>query len=296
MNTQLKANLILILVTIFWGSSYLFMKMGLVVMGEFNLIALRFGLAFILAGILFYQRLIRINYKTINYSFLLGSILFAVFTCITFGVKSTSASNAGFLVSLTVIFVPLLLAIFLRKIPEKRLLVGISVALAGITFLTLNTQLSIHFGDFLCILAALFYAVHIIVTGKLTKDVDSISLGIFQLGFTALWGLLFSLFFETPHLPTTTLSWISILGLGIFCSAIGFVAQTAAQQYTTPIHTGLIFSLEPVFSALFAFTFADEILTAKGYFGAFLVLVGVLIAQVNIKTLPFKKEANQTSI
>ncbi|MEW9674192.1 DMT family transporter [Ammoniphilus sp. 3BR4] len=289
MNIQLKANFMLLIVTIFWGSSYLFMKLGLVGIQEFNLIALRFGIAFILAGIVFHRRLLHADYKTIKYAFLLGSILFLVFSSITFGIKSTTASNAGFLVSLTVIFVPLLLAIFLRKMPEKRILFGVLLAFTGISFITLNHQLKISSGDFLCILGALFYAIHIIVTGKLIKDVDSIILGVVQLGFTGAWGLLFSIFFETPQLPSTADTWLSVLGLGILCSAIGFVVQTTAQKYTTPTHTGLLFSLEPVFAALFAFAFAGETLTIKGYLGAILVLLGVLTAEINFKSLLIKR-------
>lgn len=58
-----------------------------------------------------------------------------------------------------------------------------------------------------------------------------------------------------------------------------------AQQYTTPTHTGLIFSLEPVFSAGFAFVFTGETLTGKGYLGATLILVSVLIAELDFKSL-----------
>ena len=62
----------MLIVTMFWGSSYLFMKMGLDSFQGFNLIALRFGIAFILAGAVFYKRLIHIDFKTIFYGFLLG--------------------------------------------------------------------------------------------------------------------------------------------------------------------------------------------------------------------------------
>ncbi|MDR7001171.1 DMT family transporter [Neobacillus niacini] len=295
MMTQSKANFMLLIVTIFWGSSYLFMKMGLTVIPEFTLIALRFGIAFILAGTLFFRRLLHAGFKTIQYAFYLGTILFFVFISITFGIKTTTASNAGFLVSLTVIFVPLLLALYLKRMPEKRILFGISFALIGIGFLTLHHQFIISFGDFLCIIGALFYAIHIIVTGKLTKDVDSISLGILQLGFAGAWGLLFSLIVEKPQLPSTLDSWVAVLGLGVFCSAFGFVVQTIAQKYTTPTHTGLLFSLEPVFAAFFAFAFAGEMLTAKGYLGASLVLIGVLTAEVDVKKFLLKKEACKTN-
>lgn len=293
-NTQLKADFTMLVVTLFWGSSYLFMKMGLESIQGFNLIALRFGIAFVLAGLVFYKRFMHIDFQTIKYGFLLGSILFSAISVVTIGVKSTSVSNAGFLFSLAVVFVPLLLAIFFRQKTEKRMVIGVVFAIVGIALLTLNDGLSISTGDFLIILGALFYAIYIIVTDKLTKNVDSISLGILQLGFTGAWGLLLSLFFENPHLPNTTESWVSILALSIFCSAIGFIGQTAAQQYTTPTHTGLIFSLEPVFAALFAFIFAGEVLSEKGYIGAFLVLIGILTTKIDFKKFMMKKDYSRT--
>ena len=77
---------------------------------------------------------------------------------------------------------------------------------------------------------------------KLTKNVDSIALGIIQLGVAGAWGLLFSLFFEKPHLPSTTESWVSIMALSVLCSAIGFIGQAVAQKHTTPnAHRSYIF-------------------------------------------------------
>ena len=288
-NTRFKADVMMLVVTMLWGSSYLFMKMGLQSTQEFNLIALRFGIAFILAGIVFYKRILHMDATTIKYGFLLGTILFLAISVVTIGVKFTSISNAGFLFSLTVVFVPLLLALFFRKKPESKVIYGVTFCIAGIALLTLNHGFTISSGDFLIILGALFYAIHIIVTDKLTKNVDSITLGVLQLGVTGVWGLIFSFLFEKPHFPDTTHSWIAILALSILCSAIGFIGQTFAQKYTTPTHTGLIFSLEPVFAAIFAFIFVNEVLPAKGYVGAALVLIGVLTAKLEFKKLIIRK-------
>jgi drug/metabolite transporter (DMT)-like permease len=293
-NTQLKADLTMLIVTMFWGSSYLFTKMGLESIEGFNLIALRFGIAFILAGIVFYKRFLHIDFNTIKYGFLLGTILFSLVSIVTIGVKFTSISNAGFLFSLSVVFVPLLLAVFFGKKPEIKVVFGVVLSITGIGLLTLNNELKINLGDFLVILGALFYSIYIIVTDKLTKNVDSIALGILQLGFSGALGLLFSFLFENPHLPNTTESWVSILALSVLCSAIGFIGQATAQKYTTPTHTGLIFSLEPVFAALLAFIFVDEILSAKGYVGAILVLIGVLTAKIDFKKYIISKRYNKT--
>ncbi|MFE5430862.1 DMT family transporter [Peribacillus simplex] len=285
MKIQLKADLMLLMITFFWGASILLTKIGLDYIQEYNLISLRFIIAFLLSGIVFYKHLIKTDFKTVKYAFILASILFIVYVFATFGTKYTSVSNAGFLMSLTVIFIPVLSSIFLKERPEKKFVLGIVLALVGIGLLTLNNQLKISYGDMLCIMCALFYAVHIIVSGTMTKHVNSITLGILQLGFVGLFSIIFSMFMETPKLPDTSESWFSILALSIFCTAIAFIVQITAQQYTSPTHTGLIFSLEPVFSAGFAFFFTGETLTFKGYMGATILLLSVLIAELDFKSL-----------
>lgn len=163
---------------------------------------------------------------------------------------------------------------------------GSILAIAGIGLLTLNATLKIQPGDFLCILSAVFYAVQILFTGKAVKECDSLNIGILQLGFAGGFALVLSALFETPSLPSTLPAWIAILALGILCSACGFILQPIAQKYTTPTRTGLIFSLEPVFAALFGYWFAAEKLSMQGYAGAALVLLGIvaseLLGKVNV--------------
>lgn len=279
----LKAELLLLVVTLFWGSSYIFMKMGLGTLDEFNLIALRFGLAFILAVVLFHRRLRKVDFKTIKYGALLGLLLLGVFTCITFGLQTTTTSNAGFLVALTVVFVPILDRFLFKKRIAPPQIFGSVLAIAGIGLLTLNETLTIRPGDFLCILSAVFYAVQIIFTGKAVKECDSLNIGILQLGFAGGFAFVLSALFESPSLPSSLPGWIAILALGILCSACGFILQPIAQKYTTPTRTGLIFALEPVFAALFGFWFAAEKLSMQGYAGAALVLLGIVASELLAK-------------
>ena len=144
----------------------------------------------------------------------------------------------------------------------------------------------IHKGDVLCLIGAVVYAFHILLTADFTKKEDGLLLGIWQLGFAGLYGLICTMLFETPTLPAAPSQWMAVLGLALICSAFGFVAQPMAQKYTSPEHTGLLFSLEPLFSALFAFLFLQETLSARGYLGAALMMAGVLVASAS----PEKKE------
>ncbi|MGP2420882.1 DMT family transporter [Bacillus sp. FH] len=279
----IKANLMILLVTMTWGTSYLFMKIGLETVPSFSLVALRFGIAFLVCAAVFFKQIRSIHFVTLKYGFILGFLLFVVSASVILGLKTTSASNAGFLASLTVIFIPLLSIVLFKDRLSYRLIISSLVAMTGIGLLTLNNQLTLNSGDLLCILAALFYAFHIIVTGRAAKVANTLQLGILQLGFAGGFGVLSALIFEEPQLPSTKESWIAVLVLSIFCSAFAYIIQAMVQKYTTPTHTGLIFSLEPVFSALFAYLFMNELLSIQGYIGALLILSGVILAEIKVK-------------
>lgn len=258
------------------------MKDGLNSVSPFNLVALRFLLAFILCGAVWFKRLRSTDKKTLFYSFVLGFLLFAVSASVIFGLRSTSTSHAGFLASLTVIFVPALSVIVLKQKPAAKLIAGACVTMIGIGLLTLNGPMNVKPGDLLCILAALLYAVHILVTGAAAKVADTLNLGILQLGFAGGLGLLFSLLFESPG-PCIH-GRLDLRPDAQRCVQRGRLHHSIDRaKYTTPTHTGLIFALEPVFAAAFAYVFADEHLSLRGYVGAALILSGLFIAEMKFK-------------
>lgn len=274
----LKADLLMLIATMCLASAYLFIKMGLGSLEVFNLNGLRFGIAFVIAGAIFYRKLRHINIKTLLFAMLQGFLLFAVVSSIAYGLKTTSTSNASFLVSLTVVFVPIISSVIFRQKMKPKMIYSILLAILGIGFLTIKFPFHFAMGDLFCIAAAVSYAFHIIVVGYSSKQSDPLCLGVLQLGFAALFSFICSFLFETPALPTTMQSWIAILSLGILCSATGFILQTIAQKYTTPTRIGLIFSLEPVFAAILGYFFANEIMSMTGYIGAALVLLSVFIS------------------
>ncbi|WP_145048296.1 DMT family transporter [Paenibacillus xylanexedens] len=286
-NGARRADIQMLLATVIWGSSYLFMKSGLESMQELNLVAFRFAIAFIAAAVIFHRRLFRMDVGTLVAGAIMGTALFAAFVFITYGVQRTTTSQAGFLISLAVIFVPILTTIIHRRMPDRRLMMSIIVAVTGLGLLTLQHELSLHTGDILCIVAALIYAIYIMIAGKFTPKHDPLTLGTVQLGVAAIWGIAATLLFESPRLPDSPESWAAILGLGVLCSGIGYILQTLAQRHASPTRTSLIFSLEPLFAAAFAFSFQGETLTLQGYTGAALMLVGVLITEIKAVALMF---------
>ena len=278
--TQSKADIALGLVAVAWGSSYLLMKIGLEGLGPFTVIAMRFLIAFVVVGLLFFRRVAHTNLAIIKRAAVLGLFLFGLFAFLMHGLQTTSASNGGFLTAMSVVFVPLLNAIIKHRAPGRALIVGTVITVCGIALLSLQGELALHPGDALCLAGAFVYALFIIFTDRLAPGQDGFLLGLWQLGFAGFYGLVCSLFFETPTLPASPAQWGAILGLALICSAFGFVMQPVAQPHTTPEHTALLFSLEPIASAILAFFALGETLTMQGYVGAVLVVTGVVVASV----------------
>ena len=279
MSLQHKANLLMVIITVFWGASYTFMMLGLDSLEPYNIVALRCTIAFMIAGLIFYKKMKNVSGKMLLYAAIQGFLLFIVLVLSLFGLQTTSASNAGFILSLSVVLIPIFTSFLDRKLPSHAVIIAIVCTLLGIILLTLKESLTFQNGDILVAIAAIAYAIYLILNSQFTKSVESISYGIYQLGFTALFGLVLTFIFETPTLPSTTTSWIAILGLGVICTAFCFIAQSVVQQYTSPIHTGLIFSLEPIFAAMFAIIFLGELVTIQLIIGGCFILLGNLVAQ-----------------
>lgn len=283
MNSR-RAELLMASVSLAWGSSYLLMKIGLDGIGPYNLIALRFGIAFFAMSLIFLPRYRQLSAATLAKGVFTGIILFLIFYGMVNGVNHTTASTAGFLTSTTVVMVPVLECLLKRTLPSKTIVISILLSVAGLFLLTAKDGIVFDTGAAYCLTGAFFYAVYIIVFARLAKGNDTLLISIIQLGVASLTGTVFMFLSETPSLPATPTQWGAILGLGLICSAYGFVVQPIAQRYTTPEKIGLIFSLEPVFSALLSWLFLHEILGFKGYTGAILIFAAVIFTELSRKT------------
>lgn len=291
MSKQVRADIILLLVTLCWGVSYLLMDISLTDLDPFTLNAFRFLGAFVIAAAVSWKRIRTVNRQTLKYSLIVGLALVVVYIGATFGVKYTSISNSGFLCALTVVFTPFFAWLFFKKKPDKKLMAVVLMCFVGIALLTLGDDFSINGahlkGDLLCIMCAVAYAADLVMTEKAVshEEVDPYQLGVFQLGVAGVIHLILAFATEHPHLPQTSSVWGAVLFLAIFCTGVAFVLQPIAQQYTTASHVGVIFTLEPVFSAIVAFLFAGELLTPKAYFGAALMLASIFVMEIDFKSL-----------
>jgi len=290
--TKLQAELSLIMVTFAWGVSFILMDVCLAEMGPFNLNALRFLGAFVVAYLLFFRRMKGVSKTTLKYGALLGAIVVLVYLGATLGTKYTNLAEVGFLCNLTVIITPILTFVFLKCRPEKKFYLALAVCVLGMCLLQLQDGLNFAFskGEMFCVGCAFFYAVQIILTEKAVKreDVNAVQLGIVQLGFTGFYNLIISLLVETPQLPESPKVWGAAIFLSLICSGAAFIIQTVAQQHTSANRISMICSMEPVFSCLAAYIFLHEVLSLRGYIGGALMVIALFILEIDFKLIAEK--------
>jgi drug/metabolite transporter (DMT)-like permease len=120
---------------------------------------------------------------------------------------------------------------------------------------------------------------HVIYTGKYAVSGDVYWLTAIQLGVVALLSLMFSFFLGARVMVWhREIAWALVITV-IFATVFAFLVQTSMQRFTSPTRTALIFCLEPVFAALYAWFAAGEHLGVPGFIGAFMILAGMILSE-----------------
>jgi drug/metabolite transporter (DMT)-like permease len=276
MKRTLLADLGLVYAAAIWGSTFYIVKDSLQYIDPVALVGYRFLIAAVMLGILlvFLKKSLWTGWK---HGMLLGVALWLLYVPQTIGLKYTSASNSGFITGLFILFVPLIGYAVFRIRPSKTKLFSIALALAGLYILTGGMK-EANLGDIITLSAAFFYAVHILLADKFVKDFDPYALSFQQFLTMALLSLLTALIFRLPLEFSGAV--YPIIFLAIFPSLSAFVIQLVAQKRVAPIKVALIFSLEPVFAAIFAWTLGGEGFLMKNAFGGLLIVIAMMISEV----------------
>ena len=278
--TRVWADLSLLLVTAVWGATFVMVKDAVASTGPLTFVALRFVLAAaVLAPVVAGSR-IRPSGQLVVGGAAVGFLLFAGYALQTAGLQFTSASKAGFITGLSVVIVPLLLASVLGRPPARATTGGVALATTGLALLSLGAELSFAPGALLVLGCALAFALHILAVGHFAPTVPALGLTFGQIAAAAVYTTVGALIFERPTPGELWAVLPAAAFTGLFATIAAFYLQTQAQRFTTPTHTALIFSMEPVFAALFAFLLAGERLGARELTGCGLILGGMLVAQL----------------
>lgn len=275
-----KYNIYMVIATIFFGMTYILTKICLNYSTELHIISFRFLIAFVISLIFLQRKIFPIKIKEILYSLILSVLLFMVFITMTIGVKYTTATNASFLISLSVIFIPFFSWIFNKEKPKKSIFIVLIIALIGIMLLTLDKNLEFHIGDILCLICSLLFSFHVLITERFVKNNNPITLGVLQFGGVAILSFLVQYPIEKFTLPKNEKFWISLMILSVFCTALAYIIQTVSQKKLSSTLIGLILSLEPIFSGIFGYFILNEYLSPQQYMGAFLLLISIIYVTV----------------
>ncbi len=297
-----QANVGLLFTAIIWGGSFVVTDYLSGYLSPINIQVYRNVIATTILLIVFFKRFISANLRTILIGALLGTLFLVSNTIQNEGLIRTTVSKNAFLTANYVLFVPLISLFVFRKLPSKYTILGILIMIVGYFFilfniqvfnvesyLNLKDQLTFNYGDFLTIISALGFAIHIISVSYFMKDQDPLQVLIYQSLFAALIGIGFSLVtgsdFQFEQLSNWQEFILPLLYMAIFSSILCFGGQLLFQKYTDGQSAGILMSLEGAFASMFAVLFGvDDFYTGLLVGGAILIM-GIITAETELKFL-----------
>ncbi|MFI1991839.1 DMT family transporter [Actinoplanes sp. NPDC020271] len=277
MPTNRLGDVLLLAVAIVWGSSYLTAKTLTVAGGVLILLALRFLIsAAAMLPILAFRRPTRPELGT---GLLLGVTQASVLVMETYGISRTSATNAGVLISLTILLTPILEGLVSRRFLPRSFFLAAATATLGVILLVAGPGLRTpSIGDALMLGAAVIRAVHVTLSARLTRDRPYNS-GVLTALQTLTGAVLFAPALVAGSWSYRPSQWLAVTYLALGCSVFAFVVQLWAIRRTSASRASLLLGTEPVWAVLFGVALAGDRLTPVAVAGIALVLAGTFYGQ-----------------
>ena len=287
MSRSIKAHLLLVLMTLIWGSTFVLIKAALNDSSPLVLNAVRMALAAVLLAVYYRKQMAALTRPVFMAGVVVGFFLYLGYAFQTSGLKLTTPSKSAFLTGTSTVMVPLLLVAIWRTHIHLWRVVGIVLALAGLFLMTVpagGTGLAdfakVNFGDILSVGCAFGFALQIIFLGRASQRFPFEQIAVLQIATAAVLMAVTAPFLEKTYFHPTGTVVATVLITGIFGTAVAFTVQAWAQQFTPATHTALIFNLEPVFAWLTSFIYLKERLGLRAGAGALLILGGVLVSEL----------------
>jgi drug/metabolite transporter (DMT)-like permease len=302
MNKRLTANLLLLLTAAIWGFAFVAQRVGSQYVGAFTFNGVRFALGAIsLIPLIIYFDKRKKNdsvddgkvkesfKKTVIPGVLIGIALYIAASLQQIGLIYTTAGKAGFITGLYMVFVPVI-GIFLKHKAGKSSWLGVGVAVIGLYLLSVNENFSIGYGDFLEVVGAIFWAIHILTIDNFSKKIDPLKLSCIQFATCSILSLITAFLFEQITMIGLSNALIPILYGGLLSVGVAYTLQVVAQKNAKPSHAAIILSMESVFGALGGALLLSESMSTRGYLGCIFIFGGILISQ--IKFSPQEKDTS----
>lgn len=299
---EVKSSAFLLLTAAIWGFAFVAQRVGMQHMGAFTFNGLRFMLGSIsLLPILYItsrkskesdgdSKEISNNGNVIVAGCIAGSVLFFGASLQQVGLIYTTAGKAGFITGLYIVFVPIL-GLFLKQKTNIATWLGVLIAAVGLYFLSVNEGFYIELGDWLEIIGAVFWAIHILVIDHFTKKVNALKLSCVQYITCSVLSLITAFIFEKISLEVLPQVIVPLLYGGIMSVGVAYTLQVVAQKHAKPSHAAIAMSMESVFASIGGLLLLGEIMPLRGYLGCALMMVGMLLSQSE----NFRKDKREVS-
>lgn len=284
--SRLNADIALLLAAMVWGVAFLFQKSAMDHVGPLAFIAARGSLAAVALAPLAWREHRRAAAAPAGPGFwsigVWGGVAFFVAAWLQqAGLRTATVTNTSFLTALYVVLTPFVAWAWSGRLPGGAVWPAVALSALGTWLLGGGGTLSgLGRGDALVALCALFWAIHVVITGRAAPFGRPIGFTALQFAVVAALAGVGSAALETTTLPGLAGAASDILYVGLLSSALTFTILTMALQYTPPSEAAVIVSMECVFAALAAFLVLGERLPAIGWLGAALILGATLLLQV----------------
>lgn len=282
-NKTLLADLALITVALIWGVGFIASKAALVTITPLWVMTFRFLGSGVLLLILFLKRVRRLDKRTVLMGMVVGSFMFTGMVFQTIGLDHTTASNQAFLIPSYVVLVPFVSWMMTRVKPRALDVAAALLTFAGVAVISLKPDFSMNLGDALTLIFAVVYSFQIVFLGLFVKETDVMSFTVVQMLTAGGLSLFAALVFAPPLDGVSATSAFGILYLVVFNTALAFLIQNIAQQYTTSTHASLLISLESVFGLIVSVIFLHDPFGPRMALGCGLVFAAVLLSKLELK-------------
>jgi drug/metabolite transporter (DMT)-like permease len=277
---RLLAEIGLGLAGVIWGANFVLVKVAMEDMPPLYYLGLRFLVGAVVLAPFSVGRLRRLDRRGWMLGCGIGVLLFAGFVLQTVGIRSTSPGISGFLTSLYVLIVPLMLGLVTGRWPSPMVGLGVVVVAAGLAVLSLYGQAAFGLGELLTLLATIFWALHILGVGYASTRVSAIALVQLQLTVCAVLSLACAFPIERPELFPGWEATGAVLWTGIMGGVVAYLLMAIGQRYTSPTLAGILMSLEAVFALIVSMIIGYDSLTTRTVIGFILVFAGTTAARV----------------
>ncbi|HEY3208813.1 MAG TPA: DMT family transporter [Actinomycetota bacterium] len=292
MRRRIDAGILLLLTPLLWGATFPATKIALrrLPVPTFMAWSRSLGFVAILAMIPLVRRAGlgqgRRLREAVWPGLILGALMFVGYLLQTEGQARTTATNAGFITGLYVVFAPILAAALLRYRVSGAVWLAVLISLVGLSLLSVRDlgQMRLHVGDLLVLAGAVGWSGHITAVGYFSPRFPAWMLSLAQMGAASLFHIALA---ATTGIRLGSAAsadvWPLLIVTGIIGSGIAFTIQVIAQQTVTPGRAVVLLAGETLFAAFFAAIWLGERLSAHQWIGAALVLAAMAYSELSAR-------------